>query len=87
MMKFEIREIDAWADPECGWTWNTSYYLGTLNTKAQNVKRAFVHYLKRTRGIVFRRGRTIVADETGGDVLEIRDRRTGEPLFAAIYME
>lgn len=85
-MKFEIREVDAWADDDCCWVWNASYYLGTLTTKAKNVKRAFVRYLKSRRGIVFRRGRVIVADDDGGDVLEIRDRRTGEPLFAAIFM-
>ena len=84
-MRFEIREVDAWAGDDGDWTWNTSYYLGTMTTKAENVKRAFVRYLKSRRGIVFRRGRTAVIDCCG--VIEIRDRRTGEPLFAALFLD
>lgn len=79
--KFEIREIDAWMyDDE--WTWNTSYYLGDMETSAKNEKRAFTRWLKNHRGITFKCSRTLI--EYDGDVYTIIDRKTKEPLFAAI---
>lgn len=83
-MKFEVREIDAWMD-EDGWSWNTSYFLGNFETHAKNEKRAFCNYLRSTRGIVFKKNRTRILDD--GFVYEIVDRKTGEPLFAAIPAE
>lgn len=80
-MKFEVREIDAWMDVD-GWYWNTSWRLGDFETRAKNEKRAFCDYLRKTRGIVFKKNRTRILFD--GDVYEIVDRKTGEPLFAAI---
>lgn len=88
---YEIREVDAWAeyddpdDPEeaPAWVWNTSYYLGTFTTTGDPA-RAFRRALARL-GITFRRGRTVT--EYDGDVYEICDRATGQPLFAAIPQE
>lgn len=80
-MKFEVREIDAWMDVD-GWCWNTSWRLGDFETRAKNEKRAFCDYLRKTRGIVFKKNRTRILFD--GDVYEIVDRKTGEPLFAAI---
>ena len=82
-MKFEIREVDAWACEE-GWVWNSSYRIGVLATKAVNDKRAFIGFLKR-HGVVFKKGRTRI--ESDGSVYEVVDRKTGEPLFAAIPLE
>lgn len=88
---YEIREIDAWSeyddpdDPEemPAWIWNTSYRLGEFTT-AGDVPRAFRRALARM-GITFYRGRTVT--EYDGDVYEICDRATHEPLFAAIPQE
>lgn len=78
---YDVREIDAWSDPESGWTWNTSYHIGTMETAAEDVRRALTAYLKR-RGIVFKLNRTIIYDD--GSVIEIQDRKTKEPLYAAV---
>lgn len=78
---YDVREIDAWSDAEIGWTWNTSYHIGTMETAAEDVRRALTAYLKR-RGIVFKLNRTIIYDD--GSVIEIQDRKTKEPLYAAI---
>ena len=78
---FDVREIDAWNDPECGWIWNSSFHIGTMETAAKDEKRALVNYLKK-RGISFKLNRTIIYDD--GFVIEIQDRKTKEPLFAAI---
>ena len=82
-MKFEIRQIDAWPDGE-GWTYNDSFHIGEFSTKAKNVKRAFCRALHGL-GVVFYRGRVVVVDE--GDLIEIQNRKSGEPLFVAIHIE
>lgn len=79
-MKYEVRQIDAWNAPE-GWTWNESWRVGAFETKARDEKRAFTRFLKR-RGIVFSKSRTRI--EYDGDIYEIVDRKTREPLFAAL---
>ena len=78
---YDVREIDAWSDPESGWIWNTSYHIGTMETAAEDVRRALTAYLKK-HGIVFKLNRTIIYDD--GSVIEIQDRKTKEPLYAAI---
>ena len=81
-MKFEIREIDAWYYDD-SWHWNSSYNVGIMTTNAKDVKRAFIRFLKK-HGISFKLNRTIIEDQF--DVIEILDRKTKEPLYAAILM-
>lgn len=86
-MKFEIREIDAWNSPD-GWDWNQSFHVGEFSTSAASPKcerQAFTRALKRLSGVAFKKNRTRIDDD--GYILEIQDRKTGEPLFAAIPME
>lgn len=79
---YEVRQVDAWHDGE-GWTYNATYHIGEFTTTGDPA-RAFRAALKRL-GITFHRGRT--ATEYDGDVYEIVDRATREPLFAAIPAE
>jgi len=79
---YEIRQVDAWMYDD-SWTYNTSYHLGTFTT-AGDPARAFRRALAKL-GITFYRGRT--ATEYDGDVFEIVDRATREPLFCAIPQE
>lgn len=79
-VNYEIRQIEAWNGPE-GWTWNQSWKIGTMTTGAKNVRRAFTAWLRR-KGITFKVNKTRI--EYDGDVYEIQDRKTGEPLFAAL---
>ena len=79
---YEIRQIDAWNEGEDnGWTWNTSYHIGNFTTNASDHKTAFLHALKKL-GIICKRGKCKV--EYQGDIYELQDRKTSEPLFAAI---
>ena len=78
---YDVREIDAWREPE-GWTWNDSFHMGYMTTCAKNEKRALTAYLRRAHGIRFKLNRTLI--DSDGDVIEIRDRKTGEPIIAAI---
>lgn len=85
---YEIREVDAlpeYDDPDDpeeapAWIWNTSYHLGSFTTTGDPA-RAFRRALNRL-GVTFYKGKTVT--EYDGDVYEIVDRKTREPLFAAI---
>ena len=79
-MTFEVRQIEAWRDCE-DWYWNDSYFMGTFSTKAKDEKRAFSAFLRK-HGIVFKINRSLIVND--GDILTIIDRKTKEPLFAAI---
>lgn len=81
-ISFEIREIDAWNYDEEGWIWNTSYHLGDMITSAKDERKAFTAWMKRHMGITFKLNKTLV--EYDGDAYIIIDRKTKEPLFAAI---
>lgn len=86
-MKYEIRQIDAWNSPE-GWTWNESFHIGEFHSNAKTNKawkRTFTKALQHM-GITFKLNRTLI-DCQDGEILEIQDRKTKEPLFAAIPME
>ena len=83
-MTFEVRQIDAWAEPEGGWSWNESYRLFDFKTEAKDEKRAFLRALRR-HGIGVYRGRCRV--DYDGNVYEVRERKGGRPLFAAIPKE
>ena len=79
---YEIRQADAYLYDD-SWIYNTSYHLGTFTTTGDPA-RAFRRALARL-GITFYRGRTVT--EYDGDVFEIVDRATREPLFCAIPQE
>ena len=82
--KYEIRQIDALPEGENGWIWNTSYKLSTMVTSG-DPRKALPRHLARNHGVKFMRGRTRIVYD--GDVYEIQDRKTGEPLFAALPMQ
>lgn len=81
--RYEVRQVDAYLYDDC-WTYNTTYLIGTFTTYAEDIPRAIRYYLK-SKGIVFQPHAT--RTEYDGDVYEIVDRKTGEPLFAAIPQE
>lgn len=83
-MKYEIRQIDAWSEGENGWTWNESIHVGEYRTAAKDEKRAFLNALHRL-GVVCKRGACVV--DYDGDIYELQNRKTHEPLFAAIPLE
>ena len=77
---FEIRQIDAWNDGD-GWTYNASFHIGVFTIKANDEKRAFLNALHR-HGVVCKRGFCRV--DFDGEIYELVNRKTGEPLYAAI---
>lgn len=79
METYEIRQINA-IYYDTGWTWNNSIAIGSLSTQG-NAHRALTRALAKM-GIRFRCGTTRIVDDW--PIIEIQDRKTGEPLFAAI---
>lgn len=80
--KYEIRQIDAWNDGF--WYWNYSYHIGEFKTASQNVNQPFMKTLKKL-GITFPKGTVYIAYDC--DILEVRNRKTDEPYFAAIPVD
>lgn len=80
-MRYEIRKIDAMKFDGEGWRWNTSYPIGEFKTTATDHKRAFLYAIHKL-GYVCKRGKMAVVSVN--NTYEIKDRRTGQPLFAAI---
>lgn len=81
MAKFLVRQVDAWADPDGGWTYNNVWPIGEMKTNAKNERKAVTAFLRKN-GIVFKKNRTRIWFD--GDNYEIADRKTGEPLFDAV---
>jgi len=78
--RYEVRQVDAYLYDD-SWTYNTTYRIGTFSTFAEDIPRAIRYYLK-SQGIALQPHAT--RTEYDGDVYEIVDSKTGEPLFAAI---
>ncbi len=82
--KWEIRQIDSIAYDD-SWTYNESYHLGVMKTSSKHLNKAFTNWLRNKRGIRFGKGTIRIEDQ--GDLLEIQERKSGRPLFVAIYQE
>jgi hypothetical protein len=78
--KYEIRAVEAWASDD-GWTWNESFHLADFNYQGGDLKNRFLYELHKL-GTFCKRGRCVVVDD--GSVLELQDRKTGEPLYACL---
>ena len=82
--KFLIRQVEAWYNECDGWTYNQTWNIGEMITRAKDEKRAFTNYLKK-QGIVFKSNRTLI--DFDGNNYTIIDRKTKEPYFDAVYVE
>lgn len=84
ILRFEIRQVDAYEDEDSCWCWNESIRLSDFTVASTtNLPRKFVRELNKL-GIHFASNRTLICDD--GDLLEIVDRKTKQPLFAALML-
>lgn len=81
---YEVREVDAWADGDQGWTYNTSYNIGSFASVSDNVSRAARKFLA-NNGIKFIKGKTKTVYD--GSIYEIVSRKDYQPLYAIIPQE
>ena len=78
---WELREIDAWAEPEGGWTWNNSFVLKRFRSDADDLKGLFLRVLADVRGRPLPRG-VFRVDDSDWNILEVQRRRDGCPVWA-----
>jgi len=81
---YEVRQVEAWAEPDGGWTYNNSWKMGTFTTRAKDHRKAFTGHLRRKFGVIFKKNKTRITFD--GDNYEVVDRKTGEPLFCAYLL-
>lgn len=81
---YELGYVDAYEDEESCWCWNESIRLSDFTVvSTTNIPRKFVRELHKL-GVYFVPNRILVYDD--GDLLEIVDRKTKQPLFAALML-
>lgn len=80
--RYELRQVEAWADPECGWTWNCSWHMMNLSTSADDLRGVLRRALKK-QGITVLRPKY----DWDGSVMTVCDRENDEPLFALIPLD
>lgn len=83
-MKFELVKIDACGNKEEGFTYNQTFHIGYMQTRAENIKQAITRNLRVYHGIIFKRGAINIEFVYDGEFYEIRCRKTGIPLVTAI---
>ena len=82
---WELREIDAWADGEGGWTWNDSFVLKRFRSDADDLKGLFLRVLADVRGRPLPRG-VFRVDDSDWNILEVQRRRDGCPVWAMMRL-
>ena len=78
---WELREIDAWVEPDGGWTWNNSFVLKRFRSDADDLKGLFLRVLADVRGRPLPRG-VFRVDDSDWNILEVQRRRDGYPVWA-----
>jgi hypothetical protein len=83
---FNVLSIDAWRDPEGGWTWNQWFQAGKLTIEANDLSnnRKVLKAL-RDEGILGLMTGGQVAVEDDGNNIVVMWKGTREPLFAIEY--
>ena len=82
---WELREVDAWADGEGGWTWIYSSVLKRFRSESVNLKGLFLRVLADVRGRPLPRG-VFRVDDSDWNILEVQRRRDGYPVWAMMRL-
>ena len=82
---WELREVDAWADGEGGWTWNDSFVFKRFRSDADDLKRLFLRVLADVHGRPLPRA-VFRVDDSDWDILEVQRRRDGCPVYAMVRL-
>lgn len=80
-----LREIDALADGEGGWTWNDSFVLKRFRSESVNLRGLFLRVLADVRGRPLPKG-VFRVDDSDWNILEVQRRRDGCPVWAMMRL-
>lgn len=84
---YRILSIDAWREPEGGWTWNAWYHVADIPMHQQAMldrPRELLQWLREV-GLLQDGSKGRVSIDDDGCNIVIRARSTGEPLYAIEY--
>lgn len=82
---WELREIDALADGEVGWTWNDSFVLKRFRSESVNLRGLFLRVLADVRGRPLPKG-VFRVDDSDWNILEVQRRRDRCPIWAMMRL-
>ena len=80
---WRLVEIDAWADPEGGWTWNDTFTLKRFRSESINLKGLLLRVLRDVRGKRLPPG-VFRVDDSDWDIVEVRRRKDDCPVWAIV---
>jgi len=83
----KVLSIDAWAEPEGGWTWNQWYKVGDISKEdfeKLKTERDFRLWFKREGYVVTASKKRVAIEDDQYNVVLV-DARSGMPLFAIEY--
>lgn len=82
---WELVSVDAWADPEGGWSWNDKRTLKRFRSDSVNLKGLCLRVLADWRGAPLPRG-TYRVDDSDWDCVEVQRRRDARPEYAIVRL-
>lgn len=86
--KVELREIDAWRDPEGNWIWNESYALADDLIFAEDALTPR-KILKKLREWGYlspsSKGQVRIVDD--GEIIEVQEKSTARPILALLLCD
>lgn len=78
---WRLVEIDAWADPEGGWTWNDTFTLKRFRSESNNLKGLLLRVLRDVRGKRLTPG-VFRVDDSDWNIVEVRRKKDDCPVWA-----
>lgn len=84
---YRILSIDAWREPDGGWTWNNWYHVADFPMHQQAMldkPRELLRWMREV-GLLADGSKGNASVEDDGYNVVIRDRRTSEPVYAIEY--
>ena len=81
----KVLSIDAWRDPEGGWTWNAWYDTGVVYDLDENESNRSILKNLREYGLLSKESKGKVAIEDDGYNIVVMAKGTREPLYAIEY--
>lgn len=82
---WELVSVDAWAEPEGGWTWNDKHTLKRFRSDSINLKELCLRVLADYRRAPLPRGLFRV-DDSDWNIIEVQRRRDGRPEWAIVRL-
>ena len=81
---FPVLSIDAWAEPDGGWTWNQWFHVGTIDLDLDAENRDIIRAMVNAGYLTALALESAEVEDDGFNIV-ILDKETREPVFAIEY--